>query len=152
MGRSWRVLSPLDRILGSLEALLEPSGALLGASWSLLGCSWWGLGPLGCLSGRLRSDPNDMQQEERFQDRKKTILHHTMTFFCPPFWSQNRRKMAPKTRQKLRRFSRAKKLLFKSLLEPSWADLGAFWRPSWRPNLRSGTRGRVFGEKSRFGC
>ena len=39
--------------------------------------------------------------------------------------------MAPKTNQNLRRFSRAKKLLFKSLLEPSWADLGAFWRPSW---------------------
>ena len=32
-------------------------------------------------------------------------------------------KISPKTSQNLRRFSRAKKLLFKSLLEPSWADL-----------------------------
>ena len=33
LGRSWRVLSPLDRLLGSLGLLLGPPGALLGASW-----------------------------------------------------------------------------------------------------------------------
>ena len=32
LGRSWRVLSPLDRLLGSLEVLLEPPGALFKAS------------------------------------------------------------------------------------------------------------------------
>ena len=29
-------------------------------------------------------------------------------------------------------------MLFKSLLEPSWADLRAFWPPSWVPKCRSG--------------
>ena len=40
-------------------------------------------------------------------------------------------KIGPKTSQNLRRFSRSKKLLFKSVLGPSWAAPGAFWRPPW---------------------
>ena len=51
---------------------------------------------------------------------------------------------------KFKTIFKSEKLLFKSLLGPSWADLGAFWRPSWAPIWRSRTRGRVFGEKSRF--
>ena len=47
-----------------------------------------------------------------------------------PFWSPKSTQIGPKTSPKLRRFVSAKKMLFKSLLEPSWADLGAFWRPS----------------------
>ena len=66
------------------------------------------------------------------------------------FWEPKSTKIGHKTGPNLRRFSRANKLLSKSVLEPSWADLGAFWTPSWAPNMRSRTRGRVFGEKSRF--
>ena len=37
-----------------------------------------------------------------------------------------------------------------TVLEPSWADLGPFWVPSSGPNVRSRTRGLVFGENSCF--
>ena len=57
--------------------------------------------------------------------------------------TENRPKRAPKTGPNSRRFSRAKKLLFKTLLELSWADLGAFRVPSWGPKKHSG-------EKSHF--
>ena len=53
LGRSWRVLSPLDRLLGSLGLLLGPPGALLATSWRLLRCLGGVLGPLGRLLGRL---------------------------------------------------------------------------------------------------
>ena len=57
LGRSWRVLSSLDRLLGSLGLLLGPPGALLAASWSLLRRSWGSLGttwaPLGSSWGGL---------------------------------------------------------------------------------------------------
>ena len=131
LGRSWRVLSPLDRLLGSLQALLEPPGALFGASWGALGEV---LGPLGRLLGRLEGDPkklkNSMQKNSQQGGHRKS------------FWAPQRGpksiKNAAKTEQKLSRFSSSKKLLFKSLLEPSWADLGAFWRPSWGSKYRCG--------------
>ena len=44
LGRSWRLLSPLDRLLGSLGLLFGPPGALLAASWSLLDALGGGLG------------------------------------------------------------------------------------------------------------
>ena len=53
LGRSWRVLSSLDRLLGSLGLLLGPPGALLATSWRLLRCLGGVLGPLGRLLGRL---------------------------------------------------------------------------------------------------
>ena len=53
----------------------------------------------------------------------------------PPLWGgfwgpkidQNRTQNA----SKIKTFSRAKKMLFKSLLKPSWADLDPFLTPSW---------------------
>ena len=58
LGRSLRVLSPLERLLRSLGLLLGPPGILLTGSWGLLGSSlgllgrsWGPLGPLGALLG-----------------------------------------------------------------------------------------------------
>jgi len=145
-------LKPLDRLLGSLDA----SWGLLGRSWGPPGASWGALGgflgPLERLLGRLGSDPkqhqNYMRKKINFQTPQRRRTEPKWDHFEGP----KSTKIDSKMNQKLRRFSRAKKNLFKSLLEPSWADLGAFWRPSWQPNMRSGTRGRVFGETSRFGC
>ena len=127
----------------SLGGLWEGSWGVLGGLGALLGGSWGGLGwscgdlktTFGAVNflivflidfGRQKG-----AQREAFREPKST-------------------KIGPKTSPNLRRFSKAKKLVFNSLLEPSWADLGTFWRPSWGLNLRSGTRGRVFGEKPHF--
>ena len=89
------------------------------------------LGPLGWLLDPLEA----MKNSERFFDDKS---FRSISLFRGGLGRQSRPKMAPKTSQKLRRFSRAKKLLFKRLLEPSWADLKAFWEPSWVSKNRCG--------------
>ena len=139
LGASWGALGGL---LEPLEALWGGSWSLLGSSWGLLGRSWRPLGasggalggvlePLGRLLGRLGADPkqhkNIMQKKTNFKSSKGP----STTKFWAPKDDPKSIKIGPKTSQNLRRFSRAKKLLFKSLLEPSWVDLGAFWRPSW---------------------
>ena len=153
---SLELLSPLGRLLGSLEAFLEPTGVLLAASWSLFGRSWGGLGvswaplgpslggswsllgPLGRLLGRLRGDQNvtqiTCQKNINFQTHQRRIILPLGSPFCDP----KSTKIGPKASPNLGRFSRAKKFLFKSLLGPSWADLGAFWRPSWGAKKRYG--------------
>ena len=135
--------------LWSCRALLAGSWGLLRRSWSLPGRSWgplgasWGalggvLGPLGRLLGRLRGDQNvtkiTCQKKVNFQTPKRRVA----LAYGAPFWHPKSTKIGPKTHQNLRRFSGAKKLLFKSVLEPSWADLGAFWRPSWGSKYRCG--------------
>ena len=140
----------LGASLGALEALLEPPGALLAASWSLLGRSWGGLraswDPLGPSWRRSKT----RQKQRAFLNPKKEPKKSCTLYFWGSFWAPKSTKNHPKTNQKIKRFSRAKKMLVMSLLEPSWADLGPFWRPSWAPNMRSRTRGLVFGENSRF--
>ena len=131
LGSSWH-------LLGSLEALLEPPGALLGASWSLLGRSWGGLraswDPLGPSWRRSKT----RQKQRAFLNPKKYPKKSCTQVFLAPFWAPKSTKNHPKTNQKFRRFSRAKKMLLKSLLELSWADLGAFWEPSWGSKNRCG--------------
>jgi hypothetical protein len=111
--------------------LLGRSGGGLGGSWCLLGCSW---GPLGALLGGLgaswaslrptwrrpKHHKDNMQKKSNFRTPQRRI----MSSLGEVLGGQNRPKMAPKTSQNLRRISKAKKLLFKSVLEPSWADLG----------------------------
>ena len=116
--------------LWSCRALLTGSWGLLRSSWSLLGGSWgplgasWGalggvLGPLECLLGRLGSDPkrhqDDMPKKVNFQTNFRSYPH----VCSPPKRRPKSTKIGPKTSPKLRRFSRAKKVVFKSLLEPS---------------------------------
>ena len=128
LGRSWRLLSPVDRLLGSLGFLFGPPGALLAASWNLLGRSWGGS---WSLLGRLGGDPKQHKNNTPKKTDFEPNMGPTVLVFWPPKEDPKSTKIGPETSQNLRRFSTAKKLVFKSLLEPSWADLGAFWRPSW---------------------
>ena len=154
LGWSWAALRAVLKHLagswGGLGCLFEPLGAVLGSLGRLLGRLEGVLGPLGRLLGRLRGDQNVTKikcpKKANFQTPKRRVLLRYGGGFGRPKSS----KIGPQTAANLRRFSRAKKMLFKSLLEPSWADLGPFWRPSWAPNMRSRTRGLVFGENSRF--
>ena len=160
LGWSWEALRTIWKHFaaswGGLGGLLERLGAPLGGSWDLLSASWEPLGaswaPLGGILGaswaHLTTFTTTFKRRTYFEPNRGG----TIKVFELPEGAQNRPKMGPKTKQNLRRFSRATKLLSKSLLEPSWADLGAFWKLSWAPIWRSGTRRRVFGEKSRFGC
>ena len=138
MGRSWRVLSSLDRLLGSLEALLEPPGAPWGASWNLLGRSWGGLRASRALLGASWRRSKTRQKRRAFLNTQKYPTKSWINVFSASFREPKSTKMASKTSQNLTRFSRAKKMLFKSLVEPSWVVLGAFWRPSWGSNNRCG--------------
>ena len=124
-------------LLAGSWGLLRPSWSLLGRSWGPLGASWGALGgvlgPLECLLGRLGSHAkrhqDDMPKKVNFQTNFGPQRH----ICSPPKRRPKSTKIGPKTSPKLRRFSRAKKIVFKTVLGPSWADLGAFWRPSWAP-------------------
>ena len=135
-------MSPLGRLLGSPEALWEPPGALLAASWSLLGRSWGGLGASWAPLGPSWRRPNVTKITYPKKVNFKTPHGGHRPSFCPSQRRPKSTQIGPKTSQNLRQFSRAKQLLFKCLLETSWADLGAFWRASWGPKLRSGNSGR----------
>ena len=80
LGRSWRLLSPLDRLLGSLGLLFGPPGALLAASWSLLRRSWGGLGaswsPLGPSWRRSQPTQKYDAKQDRFWTLKRSIPSH----------------------------------------------------------------------------
>ena len=108
---------------------------LLGRSWGDLGASW---APLGGLLGAFWADLKAFKTTFKMKSDNKSQFGENRISFGGGLGGQNRPQMAPATSQKLRRFSRAKKLLFKSLLEPSWADLRAFWVPSWGQKKRSG--------------
>ena len=131
---------PLGASWGVLGASWGPLGSLLGASWSLLGASWALLGP-SCKGSKKASILRALLGRKRGGG---------MAVFGHPFWHQNRSKTAPKTSQNPRRFSRAIKALFKSVLEPSWADLGPFWAPSWGPKSSFRIGKRSMGAKSAF--
>ena len=125
--------------------LFRRSWRPLGASWSLLGRSWgiFGasggvFGPLGRLLGRLGADPKQlkyiMPKKTNFKSPQRTCY----ATWRGGFWKANPIKIGSKTWPNLRRCSTTKKILFQTLLGTSWADLGAFWRSSWGPNMRSG--------------
>ena len=116
----------------ALEQLLGPLGAIWGGSWCLLGCSWeplgvllggsWGL--LGVSEADLEATKTSQRQHAKKRANSGPLNVESRPIFWGGLGGQNQPKMAPKTNQNLRRFSKAKKLLFKSVLEPSWADLG----------------------------
>ena len=91
---------------------------------ALLGESWGGLGPSWASWRRSKRHP----KKERFPD---PLNVESCAHLGSHLGSPNRPKTAPETSQNLRRFSNTKKSLFKTVLEPSWADLGPFWVPSW---------------------
>ena len=129
---SWGLLRSLGASWGALGGLLEPLGALFLGSWGLLGASWAVL--------------EAIHNNAKITCKKRTTVRRqkkeSTTFMGPHLGGQNTAKSDPKTRQNLTRCSRAKQLLSKSLLGPSWADLGEFLRPSWGSKMRSGIRRR----------
>ena len=119
----------------------------MGASWEPLGGL---LEPLEGLLGPLGAVLNVIEKSIDFKTPLGSKKGGGIPVLGHPFWHQNRPKTAPETSQNPRRFSRAIKVLFKSVLEPSWADLGSFWAPSWgqKNHFRIGKRST--GAKSTF--
>ena len=113
--RCWQYGVFWDSSYAQLKGL-GASGVALGASWGALGGV---LGPLGRLLGRLRGDQNVTKircpKKANFQTPKRRVLLR----YGGGFGSPKSTKIGPKTSPKLRRFSRAQKIVFKSLLEPS---------------------------------
>ena len=130
------------------------SWGLLGRSWGLLVASWEPLGgllePLEGLLGPLGAVLKGVEKSIDFKSPLGSKKGGGATVFGHPFWHQNRPKTAPKTSQNPRRFSRVKKTLFKTVLEPSWADLEPFWVPSWAQKNRFRIGKRSTGAKSTF--
>ena len=123
---------------GDLGASLGPPGVFLGplgASWGALGGI---LGPLGRLLGRLGGDPkqhkNNMQKKSNFQTPKKRTYH----VFGVPFGGPKSTKIDTQNASNFKTIFKSQKIVFKSLLGPSWADLAPFWAPSWGSKNRCG--------------
>ena len=134
--RFWALLGPLGRLL---EALETP----LGRSWSLVGASWTRLRPPW---RRPKHHNDNMREKINFQ----TPLRSFPLAYGAPFWDPKSTKLGPQTDPKLRRFSRPKKLLFKSFLGTSWADLGHFGGHLGVHNRAPVSDFAVAGETSRF--
>ena len=104
-----------------------PPGGLLGASWGLLEAILRGLGLSlfifynGSISDRFWDDFGPEKGGPR-----------------DPFGTPNWSKIGPKTIPNLIRFLRPSKSVSKTVLGPSWADLGRFGASSWGPGRRFG--------------
>ena len=111
--------------MGGSWGLLRPSGSLLGRSWRPLGASWGALGgvlgPLGRLLKRLKGDQNITKitypKKVNFQTPKRRIILRYGGGVGTPKSTQ----IGSKTTTNITRFSSAKKLFFKRLLEPAKA-------------------------------
>ena len=103
--------------MGDLGAVLGGLGALWGGSWGGLGRS---CGDLGSAFGAVKFLIDFLIDFGRQKGAQREA-----------FGEPKSSKIGAKTSPNLRRFSTPKKFVFKSLLEPSWADLGTFWVPSW---------------------
>jgi hypothetical protein len=158
LGGCWELLGGLWAFLTGSWGLLRPPGALLPPLGVLLGGSWGLLKPpgahVGSFTGALEHILGQFGGVQNLtmmtcQNRRtfEPNMGSTMTIFGPSKGSLKSTKIDSKMDQNLRRFSRAKKLLSKSLLEPSWADPGAFWEPSWGQQQRSGIGIRSTGAK-----
>ena len=135
-GDFWVSWGSFGRLLGVLGVVLGGLGALLGGPWGSLGRSW---GDLGATFKAVQFSIDFLTDFGRPKGAKREA-----------FWEPKGVKIGPKKSPKRRQFLISKKWPSKTVLEPSWPDFRRFGEPSWGPNLRSRTRGRVFGEKSRF--
>ena len=125
----------MGRVLGSSSGHL---GAISEPSWAMLGPLGAILGPLGPLLGApWVEDQNLIDFGVDLGSQK---------------WPQEGPKMDPKMVQNRHRNLTRYKMLSKTLLEPSWVDLGSSWVPSWSQNrapMQGGARffeNRLFGE------
>ena len=101
----------------------------LGGSWVPLRASWEALGVsggrLGSVFGRL-----GRHGSLRVVFRARAVLRTPS--FGESKGGQDGAKIAPKTDPNRRQKRSRKKMLLKTVLERSWADLGLFWVSSWR--------------------
>ena len=124
----WPLFASLGPLFAALGPLLGCSRGALGSSWGTLGRSWGGLGALlgalGSLLGALRS----------LLERHAKIIKKSMPKMTD-FGSQKPLKMSPKshpkpTKNRCKKRSE-KKHRNKTVLGPSWGDLGPFCDRSW---------------------
>ena len=124
LGRSWWVLSPLDRLLVSLGLLLGPPGELLAASWSLLRRSWGGLGatwvPLGSSWSRSKTTCKNHAKKDQLQDPNTHQRRDMKEGFGEPKIDQN----GIQNESKFKTIFKSEKI---ALQEPLGAVLGRSW-------------------------
>ena len=131
MRPSWGIPEVTWRSLGRcwvpFEASWKPLGRVLGASWGDLEASWGVLGPLGALLRPLGV--------VFWGYVAAGIFFIICCWILDRSWgskgSPNRPQIDPKTVQNRRQKSTWKMIAFGTLLDPSWARLGAFWDRSW---------------------
>ena len=119
--------------MGGFGRGLGGPGEALGASGGALGASWEALGPL--LGAPWVEDQNLIDFGVDLGSQK---------------WPQEGPKMDPKMVQNRHRNLTRYKMLSKTLLEPSWVDLGSSWVPSWSQNRAPMQGGARFFENRLF--
>ena len=94
----------------------------LGGSWGLLGCSWGGL---GASAADLEETKTTYKKINDFQSSKWELLPN----FCPPQREAKSIKNRIQNESKIKHFLTATKSFFKTVLQPSWVDLGPLRAP-----------------------
>ena len=107
-----------------------------------------------------KANPNGKTKKEPNQDDLKTVfvpLGPSKPQFggVPggPFWRPNRHQNEAENSSKTKRKLKRQKKPYKTILDPSWSDLGPSWAPSWADlDLRIvlWLKRRCFFEKSLF--
>ena len=116
--------------LGSIFARFGGSEGGLGGSFGDLGEPWT---PLGGLLGRLGRVLARLRSSWVVKGQERAIRVDWIGDRGRPKGGQDEVKMGPKTDQNRSKKRRRKKKVLKIVLEPSWADLGSSWVPSWGP-------------------
>ena len=113
----WVVRGGPGGLLGASGGVQEASWGVLGLSGGVRGASWEGL-------GRSWGDLGATLEAVRFRivflidfERQKGAQREA---FWEPKWSQNRSQKDSKSKS----IFKSEKIPFKTVLEPSWADLG----------------------------
>ena len=103
--------------------------------------------------------PNDKTTREPNQDDFKTVLDRPQGAqpqfgVTPggPFGKPNRHQNGTKNDAKTKRKIQRPKNRSKTILDPSWGDLGPSWVPSWGPGNALALRLPMFRENSLFRC
>ena len=103
--------------------------------------------------------PNDKTTREPNQDDFKTVLdrlhgpdHKFARAPGEPFGTPKRHQNRSQNDQKSKRKIKSQKNRSKTILDPSWGDLGSSWVPSWDPGNALALRLPMFRENSLFRC
>ena len=113
-----------------------------------------------------RGAPDDQKTDPERQDEKRTEPRGSWERLGPaqgrfpksrrapggPFERPKRHQNRSQNDQKSKRKIKSKKKRSKTILDPSWGDLGPTWVPSWAKNRQKPWGNVVFREKSLFRC